>query len=250
MSGTATLPLWRRIADELRERIDSGHYGDHFPGELAVAKEFSVSRGTARAALRPLRESGLISSARGRRSKIAQVDPASRFGAIYSLHELITESGMDHTSRVIEQRTIPAADAPEAASRLGVGETGELFHLERLRLADGEPFAHDEIFAPASVAAPLVEVDFTDAAFYEQLRDTCGVVIDGGTEQTSARSAGSELAERLRCSPETALLCVERLAASQGRTVEWRRTVFLGDRFSTVRPFGEAAIGHPLRETS
>src|SRR3990172_8814234 len=56
------LPLYFQIEIVLRKRIRSGHYpaGSGFPTEDQLCREFSVSRGTIRAALDALHRDGLI----------------------------------------------------------------------------------------------------------------------------------------------------------------------------------------------
>lgn len=245
MTGSST-PLWRQIADELRSRIDAGRYVDAFPGELEVADEFSVSRGTARAALRPLREAGVISASRGRRPTLTQVDPASRYGAIYSLRDLITADGMWATSTVLAQQIVRDQ---EVADRMALEPDAPLFHLERIRLADDRPVAHDEIYAPAAIAEALMQADFARGAFYEELRERCGVVIHGGSEHISAVPAEPELATMLHVADGAPMLLVERLGCANEQPVEFRRTRFVGDRFSTTRSFGSAADGGPCSPT-
>lgn len=246
MTRPTAPPLWRQISDDLRARIDAGRYADAFPGELAVAEEFGVSRGTARAALRPLREAGLISASRGRRPTLTQIDPASQYGAIYSLRDLIASDGMQASSTVLSQQIVRE---PEVATRLSLGRDEPFFHLERIRLADNRPVAHDEIYAPAALAAPLMEADFARAAFYAELRERCGIVIHGGSERIGAEAAGAELATMLDVATEAPLLLVERLGCSNDRPVEFRRTRFVGDRFSATRTFGSSADGGPCHPT-
>lgn len=197
-----------------------------------------MSRGTVRAALRPLRESGMISAARGRRSQIAQSEATSQYGAIYSLHDLITASGMRHHSTVLEQRLTTDATA---AMKLGLAAEDEVFQLSRVRHADGQPVGFDEIFSPPSVAAPLLDVDFTDTPFYRELRELSGVIVQGGTEEIQAMAAGDALADLLLCDPATPLLLVERVAWANGQTVEYRRSYLLGDTFRLTRPFAPLA---------
>ncbi|WP_285773852.1 GntR family transcriptional regulator [Microtetraspora sp. NBRC 13810] len=57
----------RQIASELAERIRRGEIGnrDRLPGELELAEEFSVSRGTVRQALATLQQNGLIETSTG-----------------------------------------------------------------------------------------------------------------------------------------------------------------------------------------
>lgn len=52
----------RRIADDLRRRVEAGDLvpGSMLPSEQALAQEFAVSRGTARAAFAVLAEAGLV----------------------------------------------------------------------------------------------------------------------------------------------------------------------------------------------
>ena len=246
MSQSTALPLWRQIADELRARIEAGRYSADFPGELEIAAEFEVSRGTARAALRPLRDAGLISAARGRRPRLTQVQPDSQYGAIYSLRDLIAADGMQPSSTVLRQRV---TREPAAAARLALPEDAQLLQLERVRFADERPVAHDEIFAPASIAAALIEADFTHAAFYEELRSRCGVVIHAGSEHNRAVAAEPKRAEQLDDGAGAPMLLVERVGCSDGTPVELRRTHFVGDRFSTTRAFGPASDAGPCSPT-
>jgi len=61
-------PRYRRVADQLRDRITSGAIppGALLPAETALAKEFNVARGTIRAAINALREDGLVTTEHGR----------------------------------------------------------------------------------------------------------------------------------------------------------------------------------------
>ncbi|MFV2095786.1 GntR family transcriptional regulator [Micromonospora sp. LOL_014] len=61
-------PRYRRVADQLRDRITSGAIppGALLPPETALAKEFNVARGTIRAAINALRQDGLVTTEHGR----------------------------------------------------------------------------------------------------------------------------------------------------------------------------------------
>lgn len=62
-----------RLAEQLRGRIEVGTYaaGTAFPGELALAAEFGVSRATVKAALSALESSGALLTRPGRRRVVA-----------------------------------------------------------------------------------------------------------------------------------------------------------------------------------
>jgi DNA-binding GntR family transcriptional regulator len=61
------VPPWKRIAAELRQRIESGELppGAALPSLAAIAEEFGCSRSTARKAVSALADEGLVESARG-----------------------------------------------------------------------------------------------------------------------------------------------------------------------------------------
>jgi len=54
------LSLPEQVAACLREGIQGGRWGDHFPGEVQLATELDVSRNTARRALQILEKEGLV----------------------------------------------------------------------------------------------------------------------------------------------------------------------------------------------
>lgn len=77
------LHRYEQIAKALGDRITSGHLsvGDSLPTEAALCKTYSVSRYTAREALRQLREAGLIT----RRPRAGSTVTASSTNSAFSL---------------------------------------------------------------------------------------------------------------------------------------------------------------------
>ena len=61
-------PPYRQLAAIVAARIESGQLapGRPIPSETQLCQEFGVSRGTARKAVRVLREDGLVFTVRGR----------------------------------------------------------------------------------------------------------------------------------------------------------------------------------------
>lgn len=69
------------IADDLRRRVEAGELspGSTLPGEQSLAREYSVSRGTARAALAVLADAGLVEVMPGQgRRVVGETDSLSR----------------------------------------------------------------------------------------------------------------------------------------------------------------------------
>ncbi|MFG3556524.1 GntR family transcriptional regulator [Micromonospora sp. NPDC047557] len=95
-------PRYRVIAEELRERIESGAIppGALLPAESALTAEFRAARGTVRQAIAALREAGLVATDHGR-------------GTYATIRQ--HERGLDKGSETeTQQRQVPA-DAELAA---------------------------------------------------------------------------------------------------------------------------------------
>ncbi|MFF0229130.1 GntR family transcriptional regulator [Micromonospora sp. NPDC005254] len=95
-------PRYRAIADELRERIESGVIPPRalLPAESALTAEFRAARGTVRQAIAALREAGLVATEHGRGTY-----------ATPRRHEI----GLDESSETETQQRQVSADAELAA---------------------------------------------------------------------------------------------------------------------------------------
>lgn len=69
-----SVPVWPQVADELRRRLDAGHYepGSRFPGTVALAAEFDVSQSTAQKAVVALRQEGRLYTVLGQGSFVSR----------------------------------------------------------------------------------------------------------------------------------------------------------------------------------
>ena len=86
---TATVPRYQRIAGELEAAISAGRYalGDELPTEWDLSQAHSVSRATAREALRRLQQEGYIARKRGAASRVIATHPSSQYSVALSTEE-------------------------------------------------------------------------------------------------------------------------------------------------------------------
>jgi GntR family transcriptional regulator len=224
------LPLWAQLRKDLTRRLVAGEFAEAFPGELEIARDYDVSRHTVREALRRLREAGVLESSRGRPTHV-RAALEQPLGSLYSLFREVEARGMVQASTVLDQSVTTDADA---AAALGLPAATELFRLERVRLADGAPLAHDRVWLPAAVAAPLLTADFTRAALYDELAQRCATRVTGGRERISATVPTPGERSLLALPRGAACLRVERSGYAGDDLVERRITVVRGDRWSVV----------------
>lgn len=154
----------RRIADDLRESIQSGQLepGAEMPSENELAAEYNTSRKTARSALASLRSEGLITTGQGRR---AVVRPSGQVGITvtgsnYRKHRSLglpgfnaqaLEQGQRPRQKIREVIRIPAP--PEVAMRLDIDEGAEVVVRRLTFLLEGAPVALHDSYFPAGLAA-------------------------------------------------------------------------------------------------
>jgi len=228
-------PLWSQLQRDLLRRLEAGEFEGWFPGEMFLVGEYKVSRNTVREALRRLRADGVVVAERGRRPRLATpLEIQQPVGALYSLFASVENSGLEQRSviRALEIR----ADA-EAAAHLAKATNEPLFYLERLRLADGTPLALDRVWMPATIGAPLLKVDFSHTALYDEMAKHVDISLTGGRETIRAIVPDRADREALAMTSRHAAFSIERLGCYNDQPVEWRHTVLRADRFSMVTEF-------------
>jgi GntR family transcriptional regulator len=231
----AGAPLWSQLLADLRRRLEHDEFTPAFPGELALVAEYGVSRHTVREAVRRLRDEGLVIAGRGRTPRRAEPTEIEQpLGEIFSLFTAVEATGQVQRSVV---RTLDVRADGVVAARLGLEESTPLVHLERLRLADEEPFAVDRVWMPERLAAPLLDVDFARTALYDEYAARCGIRVTGGHEHLRAVVPSAAERELLGTGPDVAAFAIDRLGLAGGEPAEWRHTLVRGDRFSVTARF-------------
>lgn len=223
--------LWLQLEDELRRRLDLGHFRERFPTDRELMQVYGVSRHTARHAVSRLGVDGIVRRSRGVGTSVDHQRVERSLGSLYSLFQVVEEAGIPQRSAVLELATTTDAFA---AAQLGVDPSTELVVLARLRHAGDEPLAIDRVWLPADIASPLLELDFTRTSLYDELERTVGRRPSSGMERIRAVVPEPEERDLLGLDTGDAVLCIHRLGLCEDRPVEWRTTLLRGDRFGFV----------------
>ena len=135
-----------RVAAVLAREIKSGivRRGAQLPGEVELARRFSVSRNTVRAALAVLAEDELITTRTGKGSFVL-FDGRPLDGRLGWTHAL-SEQGVETRMRTVR---IELAEDPDLAERLGL-DSPDVIVIERVRqLTDGTAISLERSRIPA-----------------------------------------------------------------------------------------------------
>ena len=246
----SALPLWAQVLGDLRRRLAQGEFPARFPGDEELTAQYGVSRHTVREAVRRLQIEGIVERGRGRGTFITGRMIEQPLGALYSLFRSVEEQGFVQRSIV---RRLEERRDEEAAKILGFPPDEPLIYLERLRLADDQPIVLDCSWLPATMARPLLGVDFTRTALYRELQARCGIRPDAGWERIRPVLPSREQRELLGIPTRTPALAIERLASHDTTPVEWRHGLVRADRFSYVARWSAQDLGagfEPLTGTS
>jgi DNA-binding GntR family transcriptional regulator len=251
-------PVYRRIADELRARIDSGELppGAQVPTQQELVEQYGVARMTVRQALKVLENDGLVVSRRPQglfvrdRAKMtyrpqaefqrAPSDVMDRFMAA------ITSEGRS-PSQTIE---VSLVNAPaEVAQRLRVQVGATIVARRRVRWINGDPFNLNDSYYPLDLVNDSEIMSPDDVP-----RGTNQVLSDLGHHQVRAideiyvRMPTPEQIRRLELGPGTPVavhLCTGYTA--DDRPVRCTVNVLPGDRhvilYERIRPDDSSTNG-------
>ena len=198
------------LADALRARLVAHDVGPRgaLPGEVDLAREFGTSRVTVRRALDLLRQEGLVTSRRGA-GWFAAIDPLRQpLGRVKTVEAAVEAAGQRPGRRIVAFGFVDAPAEVAATLRLAGGDT-EVLRVERVNLADDEPFALVTVWVRADIGADVSRADVARTTFYDLL-PVRGVELDSVRQTITAEIAEDRAAALLACSPGDPLLLVRR----------------------------------------
>src|SRR5438105_6314355 len=222
--------------EEARERVldllEALEVGKTIPSERQLTQELGVSRLTVRAAPDELVRAGYLDRRHGSGTYVTEPKIAQPL-TLTSFSDDMRRRGMAPGSRTLELTTTLAG--ARLAHRLEVSPEARLVRVKRLRLADSQPMAMEVLHVPEALVPGLTRADFEDHSFYELLRERYGITIASGTQSIEPTVTNEEESEVLGVPLHTPAFLFERTTVSEsGRTVEFVRSIYRGDRYRLV----------------
>src|SRR5215218_10662410 len=130
-----------------------------------------------------------------------------------------------------------------AGARLGrllhVSPSEPVVVAKRLRLADRETMALEELHVRESLVAGLTAADLEERSFYELLRDRFHIAPVSGIQTVEPTVTNDDESELLGVPLHSPAFLFERITrAESGDVVEYVRSIYRGDRYRLVSELG------------
>jgi GntR family transcriptional regulator len=222
--------------DATRQRvvqlIEQLRVGEAIPSERRLSQELGVSRLTLRAALDDLVREGYLVRRHGSGTFVSEPKIAQQL-TLTSFSEDMRRRGMVPDSRMIGLENVHAG--PQVGRQLNISPSERVFRIRRLRLADGAPMALETLHVPVSLVPGLTAPQLEHASWYELLEQRYNVVISSGLQTIEPTVTNEEESELLSVPLHSPAFLFERTSQTrEGRTVEFVRSIYRGDRYRLV----------------
>lgn len=226
------VPRYYAVKTALLELIEDLDEGTVLPAERELAERFGVSRVTLRQAVGDLVLEGKLLRRQGSRTVVAGPKLLQPL-AMVSYTEGVRAQGIEPGRTLITAEVIVADPQLAADLRLPVG--GEVVHLERVLLADGERVGLESTYLPRQRFPGLLDEFDPTESLYGYLRGTLGVVFGEAEERIETVLATPREALLIGTNPSVPMILLHRVSWSDdGAPIERVRSLYRGDRFSFV----------------
>jgi len=206
-----TTPMYREIADQLRQRIESGGFesGAQMPTEADLQAEYNASRNTIREAIKQLTTLGLVETRPGQGTFVSPKVPpfvTSLTGppeTAVDYSEILGKGG-EATASSIQVEIQEATTDVASGLRIALGE--EVISRHRRRYLDGMPWALETSFYPGEFADrgadKLRRARNIDEGTVTYLRNTIGVRQVGYRDWVTVRAPSASEADFFKLPPD------------------------------------------------
>lgn len=225
------IPAYRRVYTEIKQNIKNGAYKiDSFlPTEPELEKIFEVSRTTIRKAISLLSSEGYLSVKQGKGTKILDISTTQNLNAITSVTESLRQKGFTVTTQGM---SIERIHTPIYISEImNLDLDAELYHIQRVQLADGIPVAIMENFIKSSVTPNFEQYVDKFIGLYSLLEKEYNIIFKDATESISAIAASFTDSQILGIPLGTPLLETKRITSTEFEIIEYAVIKLVAEKY-------------------
>ena len=224
-------PMYRQIADALREKISAGELkpGDALPTESILQETYGVSRVTVRQALKRLTDEQIVESIQGSGSYVKEARVNYDIYQLTGFYEKLADRNVDTHSDVKIFEAIKADARLAEKLQLKVGDN--VWHVKRVRFIKQKPVNLEETWMPLAMFIDLTW-EVMEKSKYHYIEQTKKMVIDRSEQELVPVMPPAEAIDALALDPTKPVLeKMSRGFLKDGRVFEYSRNVFNSDDY-------------------
>ncbi|HAI50345.1 GntR family transcriptional regulator [Atlantibacter hermannii] len=202
------LPLYLKIKHVILQRILSCTYTDRLPGELILADEFNVARGTIKQAIDSLVSGGMVYREQGKGTFINRDALLKHYA---DLPDVLVAFNAPRPVQIEVLSLLPTMADHEVATRMGLEVGSQLMRLERRMQQGDRVVGHTLSWLNGRFYSDLSHID-DESTLYSQLREAFGYSPTQAQERFLPVVSDARLARLLNIEPGQALFRIERVA--------------------------------------
>lgn len=199
------VPLYRQIADRIKEQIFAGVYQPEapLPTEAQLQVEYNASRVTVRHAIKLLVDEGILESIQGSGTYVRRKKVPYGIDQLASLGEKLTHLDLEsHSSVLAFEITLPTA---ELAQALNIEMTDRIYNIKRVRFIGSTPAALEHTWMPLAMF-PDLTFEVMQGSKYRYIEEDKQLIIDYSEQEIVPVLPSAESVEHLHLLPEEPIL--------------------------------------------
>lgn len=213
-SDNSNVPLYEQLASYIKIQIQAGvlKAGDQMITENNLCEILDISRTTVRQCMNKLVDEGLIIRRRGKGSFIAEPKLKRNINYLYNFTENMHSIGAVPSSEVIKKEVIDLTDRKIVEKlQLPKGQQ-KVFHILRLRCANGEPLLLENTYIPYYLCDGIEKYDFKTTSLYDTLSGQYSLNLYHASETIESIIIKSKIANVLKCKSNIPGYKIERIS--------------------------------------
>ncbi len=223
-------PLYRKVQEDLADRIKKMRVGEMIPPEPELEREFGISRATVRRAVETLVADGVLEKRQGHGTIVRDHPETQDVGRVYSWTAEMARRGVPTSSA--EPKIHRERPGRRVAVELDVDRDESVVVISRVRLVKDVPVAIMVNFLRERYVPGLVERGLTGDSLYDDLINIYGLELVAGEETIRARDATAVEASHLDVEEGASMLNVRRRTFTRGNVaIEVVDMVARGDKY-------------------
>ena len=232
------LPRYYQIKQTIKKWIVNAEIsmGEKIPSENELAAMFHVSRLTVRQALAQLVQEGFLNSRRGDgtyvtdNAKLLNSYNLEFSGFMDDLFYQISKS----KTKSVEIKRIELTKPIREKLELPENENS-IIQIKRVRFIDDNSFAHTVNYLPVTLGEKLTKKELLKKPLLQIMEQDLGIIFIEAFQTIEASFADQELAEKLKVTPGSPILFVERIMYTKRRKpVELVQSSYRGDLYKYI----------------